>query len=59
MAWEAGKPLVIEEVEIAATLTSTSGKLRIVENVAEGVTDLKPWDQVLSVFTGKCKESAL
>ncbi|KAJ1405057.1 GroES-like superfamily [Sesbania bispinosa] len=56
VAWEAGKPLVIEEVEIAATLTSTSGKLKIVESVGEGVTDLKPWDQVLPVFTGKCKE---
>jgi alcohol dehydrogenase class-P len=30
--------------------------LRIVESVGEGVTDLKPGDHVLPVFTGECKE---
>lgn len=29
---------------------------RIVESVGEGVTDLKPGDHVLPVFTGECKE---
>ncbi|XVF60992.1 hypothetical protein PTKIN_Ptkin08bG0092300 [Pterospermum kingtungense] len=30
------------------------GKTRIVESVGEGVTDLKPGDHVLPVFTGEC-----
>ncbi|OWM76383.1 hypothetical protein CDL15_Pgr028253 [Punica granatum] len=30
--------------------------IRIVESVGEGVTDLKPGDHVLPVFTGECKE---
>lgn len=29
---------------------------RIVESIGEGVTDLKPGDHVLPVFTGECKE---
>ena len=29
---------------------------RIVESVGEGVTDLKPGDHALPVFTGECKE---
>jgi alcohol dehydrogenase/alcohol dehydrogenase class-P len=32
------------------------GWYRIVESVGEGVTDLKPGDHVLPVFTGECKE---
>lgn len=32
--------------------------IRIVESVGEGVTDLKPGDHVLPVFTGECKECA-
>ncbi|XP_071924487.1 alcohol dehydrogenase 1 isoform X2 [Coffea arabica] len=34
----------------------TSGKLRIVESVGEGVTDLQPGDHVLPIFTGECKD---
>lgn len=30
--------------------------IRVVESVGEGVTDLKPGDTVLPVFTGECKE---
>nr|QMS43729.1 alcohol dehydrogenase [Betula platyphylla] len=104
VAWEAGKPLVIEEVEVAPpqanevrvkilftslchtdvyfweakardiehTLSETFENLGrhhcflaylvmklegiIVESVGEGVTDLKPGDHVLPVFTGECKE---
>ncbi|KAM3688562.1 hypothetical protein ACJW31_10G160100 [Castanea mollissima] len=88
VAWEAGKPLVIEEVEVApaqamevrlkilfTSLCHTDvyfweakgqtplfprifGPLAggIVESVGEGVTDLKPGDHVLPVFTGECKE---
>lgn len=90
VAWEAGKPLVIEEVEVAppqkmevrvkilfTSLCHTdvyfweakgqtpvfprilgheaSG---IVESVGEGVTELKPGDHVLPVFTGECKDCA-
>lgn len=90
VAWEAGKPLVIEEVEVAppqamevrikihfTALCHTdvywwepksqdtlfprilgheaSG---IVESVGEGVTELKPGDHVLPIFTGECKECA-
>ncbi|GMJ02403.1 ARABIDOPSIS THALIANA ALCOHOL DEHYDROGENASE, ALCOHOL DEHYDROGENASE, alcohol dehydrogenase 1 [Hibiscus trionum] len=88
VAWEAGKPLSIEEVEVAppqkdevrikilfTALCHTdiyyweckgytplfprilgheaSG---IVESVGEGVTDVKPGDHVLPIFTGECKE---
>uniref|UniRef100_A0A7N2MWW4 alcohol dehydrogenase n=1 Tax=Quercus lobata TaxID=97700 RepID=A0A7N2MWW4_QUELO len=88
VAWEAGKPLVIEEVEVAppqamevrlkilfTSLCHTDvyfweakGQTPlfprifgheaggIVESVGEGVTDLKPGDHVLPVFTGECKE---
>ncbi|XP_061973242.1 alcohol dehydrogenase-like [Populus nigra] len=88
VAWEAGKPLVIEEVEVAppqamevrlkilfTSLCHTDvyfweakGQTplfprifgheagAIVESVGEGVTDLKPGDHVLPVFTGECKE---
>ncbi|KAJ7957010.1 alcohol dehydrogenase [Quillaja saponaria] len=87
-AWEAGKPLVIEEVEVAPP-QANEVRLKIlftslchtdvyfweakgqtpmfprifgheaggiVESVGEGVTDLKPGDHVLPVFTGECKE---
>ncbi|KAE8683553.1 Alcohol dehydrogenase 1 [Hibiscus syriacus] len=88
VAWEAGKPLSIEEVEVAppqkdevrikilfTALCHTdvyyweckgytplfprilgheaSG---IVESVGEGVTDVKPGDHVLPIFTGECKQ---
>ncbi|KAK7835634.1 alcohol dehydrogenase 1, partial [Quercus suber] len=88
VAWEAGKPLVIEEVEVAppqamevrlkilfTSLCHTDvyfweakGQTPlfprifgheaggIVESIGEGVTDLKPGDHVLPVFTGECKE---
>ncbi|KAL6522144.1 alcohol dehydrogenase [Orobanche minor] len=88
VSWEAGKPLVIEEVEVAppqkmevrikilfTSLCHTDlyfweakGQTPlfprifgheaggIVETVGEGVTDLKPGDHVLPVFTGECKE---
>ncbi|XXG87176.1 hypothetical protein AAC387_Pa11g1927 [Persea americana] len=90
VAWEAGKPLVIEEVEVAppqvmevrlkilfTSLCHTDvyfweakGQTPvfprifgheaggIVESVGEGVTELKPGDHVLPVFTGECKECA-
>ncbi|XP_043809300.1 alcohol dehydrogenase isoform X1 [Manihot esculenta] len=90
VAWEAGKPLVIEEVEVAPPQASEV-RLKIlftslchtdvyfweakgqnplfpriygheaggiVESVGEGVTDLKPGDHVLPVFTGECKDCA-
>ncbi|KAK4781008.1 hypothetical protein SAY87_017114 [Trapa incisa] len=88
VAWEAGKPLVIEEVEVAppqamevrlkilfTALCHTDvyfweakgqtpvfprifghEAAGIVESVGEGVTELKPGDHVLPVFTGECKE---
>ncbi|XP_059630566.1 alcohol dehydrogenase 1-like isoform X2 [Cornus florida] len=69
VAWEAGKPLVVEEVEVAPPqnmegqnplfpriLGHEAGG--IVESVGEGVTDLAPGDHVLPVFTGECKECA-
>ncbi|KOM41183.1 hypothetical protein LR48_Vigan04g138100, partial [Vigna angularis] len=88
VAWEAGKPLVIEEIEVAPP-QANEVRLKIlftslchtdvyfweakgqtplfprifgheaggiVESVGEGVTDLKPGDHVLPVFTGECKE---
>ncbi|KAM7256412.1 hypothetical protein ACFE04_012153 [Oxalis oulophora] len=88
VAWEAGKPLVIEQVEVA-TPQKHEVRLKIlftslchtdlyfweakgqkplfprifghegagiVESVGEGVTDLKPGDHVLPVFTGECQE---
>ncbi|KAF2296608.1 hypothetical protein GH714_000544 [Hevea brasiliensis] len=84
VAWEAGKPLVIEEVDVAPP-QANEVRLKIlftslchtdvyfweakgqnplfpriygheaggiVESVGEGVTDLKPGDHVLPVFTG-------
>uniref|UniRef100_A0A2C9U3A8 alcohol dehydrogenase n=1 Tax=Manihot esculenta TaxID=3983 RepID=A0A2C9U3A8_MANES len=90
VAWEAGKPLVIEEVEVAPP-QANEVRLKIlftslchtdvyfweakgqnplfpriygheaggiVESVGEGVTDLKPGDHVLPVFTGECKDCA-
>ncbi|PPD75387.1 hypothetical protein GOBAR_DD27694 [Gossypium barbadense] len=70
VAWEAGKPLVIEEVEVAppqamevrlkilfTSLCHTDvyfWEAKIVESVGEGVTHLKPGDHVLPVFTGEC-----
>uniref|UniRef100_A0A804NL10 alcohol dehydrogenase n=1 Tax=Zea mays TaxID=4577 RepID=A0A804NL10_MAIZE len=69
VAWEAGKPLSIEEVEVAPPqamegqtpvfpriLGHEAGG--IVESVGEGVTELAPGDHVLPVFTGECKECA-
>lgn len=88
VSWEAGKPLVIEEVEVSppqkmevrlkilfTSLCHTDlyfweakGQTPlfprifgheaggIVESVGEDVTDLKPGDHVLPVFTGECKE---
>ncbi|KAH7861091.1 hypothetical protein Vadar_021605 [Vaccinium darrowii] len=88
VAWEAGKPLVIEEVEVAppqamevrvkilfTSLCHTDLYFweakgqnplfprifgheagGIVESIGEGVTDLRPGDHVLPVFTGECKE---
>ncbi|XP_031496241.1 alcohol dehydrogenase 3-like [Nymphaea colorata] len=90
VAWEAGKPLVMEEVEVAPPqamevrvkilFTSlchtdvffwdckTQKPLfprilgheagGIVESVGQGVTELKPGDHVLPVFTGECGECA-
>ncbi|XP_037493706.1 alcohol dehydrogenase 1 [Jatropha curcas] len=88
VAWEAGKPLVIEEVEVAPP-QANEVRLKIlftslchtdvyfweakgqsplfprifgheasgiVESVGPGVTDLKPGDHVLPVFTGECRE---
>jgi alcohol dehydrogenase class-P len=88
VAWEAWKPLVIEEVEVAppqamevrvkilfTSLCHTDlyfwqakGQTPlfprifgheaggIVESIGEGVTDLRPGDHVLPVFTGECKK---
>ncbi|KAK6938314.1 Alcohol dehydrogenase-like, C-terminal [Dillenia turbinata] len=88
VAWEAGKPLVIEQVEVAppqamevrlkilfTSLCHTDiyfweakGQTPlfprifgheaggIVESVGDGVTDVRPGDHVLPVFTGECKE---
>ncbi|XP_052484786.1 alcohol dehydrogenase 1 [Gossypium raimondii] len=88
VAWESGKPLSIEEVEVAppqkdevrikilfTSLCHTDVYFwdakgqnplfprilgheagGIVESVGEGVTDLKPGDHVLPIFTGECKE---
>ncbi|KAF9678990.1 hypothetical protein SADUNF_Sadunf07G0093600 [Salix dunnii] len=69
VAWEAGKPLVIEEVEVAppqamevrlkilfTSLCHTDVYFWEAKSVGEGVTDLKPGDHVLPVFTGECKE---
>jgi len=88
VAWEAGKPLVIEEVEVAppqalevrvkilfTSLCHTDLYFweakgqnplfprifgheagGIVESIGEGVTDVRPGDHVLPVFTGECKE---
>ncbi|XP_048227323.1 alcohol dehydrogenase isoform X2 [Ricinus communis] len=69
VAWEAGKPLVIEEVEVAPPQANEGQNPLfpriygheaggIVESVGEGVNDLKPGDHVLPVFTGECKNCA-
>uniref|UniRef100_A0A2C9U2L4 alcohol dehydrogenase n=1 Tax=Manihot esculenta TaxID=3983 RepID=A0A2C9U2L4_MANES len=90
VSWEAGKPLVIEEVEVAppqamevrikilfTALCHTDVYFweakgqsplfprifgheagGIVESVGEGVTELKPGDHVLPIFTGECKDCA-
>ncbi|CAI0426670.1 unnamed protein product [Linum tenue] len=65
VAWEAGKPLVMEQVEVAPPQAlegqtplfprifghEASG---IVESVGEGVNDFQVGDHVLPVFTGEC-----
>ncbi|XP_057987112.1 alcohol dehydrogenase-like isoform X3 [Hevea brasiliensis] len=90
VSWEAGKPLVIEEVEVAPPQAmevrikilytaichsdiyfwEAKGQSPlfprifgheaggIVESVGEGVTELKPGDHVLPIFTGECKDCA-
>ncbi|KAF2296609.1 hypothetical protein GH714_000548 [Hevea brasiliensis] len=90
VSWEAGKPLVIEEVEVAppqamevrikilytaichSDIYFWEAKEQsplfprifgheaggIVESVGEGVTELKPGDHVLPIFTGECKDCA-
>ncbi|KAG0455236.1 hypothetical protein HPP92_024528 [Vanilla planifolia] len=90
VAWEAGKPLMIEEVQVAppqamevrvkilysslchsdVSFWEATDRLPIfprifgheaggiIESVGEGVTDLKPGDHVLTIFTGECKECA-
>ncbi|KAK6277196.1 hypothetical protein POUND7_017519 [Theobroma cacao] len=90
VAWEPGKPLVIQEVEVAPPQASEV-RLKIlftslchtdvyfweakgqnplfpriygheaggiVESVGGGVTELKPGDHVLPVFTGECMDCA-
>ncbi|XP_021285438.1 alcohol dehydrogenase-like [Herrania umbratica] len=90
VAWEPGKPLVIQEVEVAPP-QANEVRLKIlftslchsdvyfweakgqnplfpriygheaggiVESVGEGVTELKPGDHVLPVFTGECMDCA-
>ncbi|KAI4354467.1 hypothetical protein L6164_003327 [Bauhinia variegata] len=68
-AWEAGKPSVVERVEVAPpqgmeTQTPLFPRIfgheaaGIVESVGEGVTDLQVGDHVLPVFTGECGECA-
>ncbi|EOY16604.1 Alcohol dehydrogenase 1 isoform 1 [Theobroma cacao] len=90
VAWESGKPLVIQEVEVAPPQASEV-RLKIlftslchtdvyfweakgqnplfpriygheaggiVESVGECVTELKPGDHVLPVFTGECMDCA-
>ncbi|KAI0530619.1 hypothetical protein KFK09_000164 [Dendrobium nobile] len=69
VSWEAGKPLVIEKVEVAPPKAMEvrdqtplfprifgHEAAGIVESVGEGVTELKEGDHVLPVFTGECKE---
>jgi len=88
VAWGAGEPLKIEEVEVAPpqamevrikvhytalcrtdlVFWEAKGQAPlfprifgheaagVVESVGEGVTDLKPGDSVLPVFTGECRE---
>ncbi|CAH2049610.1 unnamed protein product [Thlaspi arvense] len=70
VAWEAGKPLVIEEVEVAPP-QKMEVRMKIlytalchtdlfwwephdVESVGEGVEGLAPGDHVLPMFTGEC-----
>ncbi|TYK27313.1 alcohol dehydrogenase 1 [Cucumis melo var. makuwa] len=67
VAWEAGKPLVIEEVEVAppqanevrlkilfTSLCHTDVYFWEAKSVGEGVKDLQPGDHVLPIFTGEC-----
>lgn len=88
MAWEAGKPLTIEEVEVAPpkahevrikvthtgvchtdayTLSGSDPEgafpvifghegAGIVESVGEGVTNVKPGDHVICLYTAECGE---
>ncbi|PON72464.1 Alcohol dehydrogenase superfamily, zinc-type [Parasponia andersonii] len=70
--WEAGKPLVIEEVEVAppqalevllkilfTSLCHTDVYFWEAKSVGEGVTDLKPGDHVLPVFTGSVRNATI
>ncbi|ONH92999.1 hypothetical protein PRUPE_8G207200 [Prunus persica] len=68
VAWEAGKPLVIEKVEVAPPQANeVKGQTPffprifdheaagVVESVGDGaIKNLKPGDHVLPVFTGEC-----
>lgn len=88
VAWEAGKPLTIEEIEVAPpkahevrikilhtgvchtdayTLSGSDPEgafpavlghegAGIVESVGEGVTNVKPGDHVVALYTPECKE---
>ncbi|MBA0739632.1 hypothetical protein Gogos_012885, partial [Gossypium gossypioides] len=65
VAWEAGKPLSVEEIEVAPP---QKNEVRV--NIhftslchtdvyfweAKGVTDVQPGDHVLPIFTGECKD---
>ncbi|KAL8117781.1 hypothetical protein AgCh_015614 [Apium graveolens] len=59
VAWEAGRPLVIEEVDVAPP-KKMEVRIRIhftvIESVEDGVTALKPEEKVLPLFTGECGE---
>ncbi|KAL8117768.1 hypothetical protein AgCh_015601 [Apium graveolens] len=59
VAWEAGRPLVIEEVDVAPP-KKMEVRIRIhftvIESVEDGVTALKLGEKVLPLFTGECGE---
>ena len=62
--WICTKYILISEdcssykMPICNGLCLTLWVYRIVESVGEGVTDLKPGDHVLPIFTGECKDCA-